>query len=127
MTLEQGTIAVITARKAGSKGEPVVSPTHRPPQISPDAILSAAQGFLNLGAEDANNAGQVAPFQRNVVALGEEFDLPRLQREARTILKEELPELSRMGEPARVIDRIIDFLGMESLQAQEAEELRKAS
>lgn len=127
MSLPEGTVAVITTRRAGPKGEPIRKPASESPLILPNSILSAAQGFLSFGAEEADNAGQVAPFRQEVVTLGKDFDLARFQREARVVLKEALPELSRMGEPARVIDTIIDYLAMESLRAQEAAELKRAS
>lgn len=126
LTLPEGTVAVITSRRAGSKGEPIQNRKEEAVMIATEAYLSAAQGYLSFGAEDANGAGQVDEFMSAVVALGSDFDLVRMQQEARIALKERLPEPSRIGQPARVIGQIVDFLAMTSLEAIEQAE-RKVS
>ncbi len=126
MTLPEGTIAVITSRRAGSKGEPIQKLKEDAVMITTEAYLSAAQGYLNFGAEDANDEGQVDEFMGAVAALGSDFDLARMQQEARIALKERLPEPNRIGQPARVIGQIVDFLAMTSLEVIEQAE-RKIS
>lgn len=128
LTLPESSSAVVFVTSGNKLLRRDLTPNYpRSPLISSEAILSAAQGFLERGPEDANNDGKVSQFHTEAAALPADYEMPRLQSDIRRTLKEALPEPSHIGESATILEGVVNFLAMEVLKEREIQELKKAS